>query len=333
MSAHRRLVDGDNHILLWADNGKLPHGAVGPVHALGLAHPDLEPIAQEVVKGFGVVDGLSGGLVLKGGGQLYIVLGQNPLALPHAAVGVQLHQAQVVLQGGQQTAAAGLHAVGHAVPAQVVGIDADFQKQVLRQKLLEALAGLFPHNGAQHGRAGGVVHKGGAGLVIDGDVQEIPNPVLGVPGHFIHAAAHAKHVPHRQLLQVFAGILRGFLRENVNQPLVQLQNALGISNTHSGGGVGFGVGLEAVAQVGAIRRPPALGADLAVAHNHQAVHFGGAVLQVLNVAENVLAVQSHRFRRDPFKFFSHWDSAPFHFRVRVFIISQAGKKWFSLKCP
>ena len=223
VGAHGGLVDGDEHIQRGQHDGELPHGSVGPVGPLRLAHPDLEAVTQEVVEGLGVVDGLGGRIVLVGGGQTDIVLGQDPLPLPDAAVGVELHKPQVVLGGGEKSAAAHLHAVGHAHPAQVVRINADLVEQAGRQILVEPQPGLLTDDGPQHGGAGGVIHVSGAGNMIYRGMEEIPDPVLGGPGHLVHAAAHAQNVPHRELLKVLAGVLRGLLGENVDEPLVQLQ--------------------------------------------------------------------------------------------------------------
>ena len=166
---------------------------------------------------------------------------------------------------------------------------------------MQAQAGLFPGNGAQQGGAGGIVHVGGAGLVIDGGVHELPDPVRTVAGHGVHAAAHAQHVADGEQPEVFAGPGRRLLRENVDQALIQPQQSLCVGDAHGCGRVSLGVALQAVAHVGAEGGPPSLGAELAAAHDHQAMHLGFAGFQGVDIGEDVLAAYAHSLRRGGFK--------------------------------
>lgn len=168
---------------------------------------------------------------------------------------------------------------------------------------MQAQAGLLAHDGAQKGRARAVVHIGRARLVDHGGGQEVADPVHAGPGHLLHAAAHGQHVVDGQLLQILAGLGGGELGEDVDDPLVQLHQPLGVGDAHGGGGVGLGVALKAVADAGGIGGPPALGAHLAAAHDHQAVGLGVAALQFVQQAHDGAAGYAHRLGGNALKFF------------------------------
>ena len=304
MRADRGLRDGDDRVLLRQNDGELAHRAVRPVGAARLAHPDLEAVAEEVVGGLGVVARLGGGVVLVRRGEADIVLGEDALALPNAAVGIELHQTEVVLRRGEEPAAADLDAVGHAEPAQVVRVDADLVEKTRRQIIVEAQPRLLPDDGAQKRGAGGIVHVGRARLVVHRDVQEVTDPVLAVAGHLVHAAAHAQHVAHGEELQVLAGLGRRVLGEDVDDALVQTQQALGVGDADRGGRVSLGVALQPVAQLRGEGRPPALRAELAVPHDHESVHLGLAALQRVDIVENVAAADADGLGRGGLKRFS-----------------------------
>ena len=293
------------------DDGELAHGPVGPVGPLRLAHPDLEAVAQEVVRGGGIHRRLGGGVVLVGGGQAHIVLGQDALPFPNAAVGIELQEAQVILRGGPEAAAPHLHAVGHFGPAEVRCVDADLIEEAGLQIVVEAQARLGAHDGPQEGGAGGIVHIGRAGLVVHGGVQEFPDPILAGGRHGVHPAAHAQHVPHGEELQIVAGLLGAFVGEDIDDPLIQAQDALGVGDAHRRGGIGLGVALEPVADIGAEGGPPALGAKDPVTHDHEAVHLRIAGLQIVQIGHNVFAADAQRLRRSGLKGFAfeHGDAS------------------------
>lgn len=121
--------------------------------------------------------------------------------------------------------------------------------------------------------------------------------------HRVHAASHAQHITHCKLFEVLAGLCGRFFRKNINQPFIQAQNALGISDAHCCGRICLCMGLQAMAQTGRKRLPPALGADFSMAHDHEAMHFRIAALQGVNVIHNRLAADSDGFRRHTLKFF------------------------------
>ena len=262
-----------------------------------LAHPDLEAITEEVVGRLGVIDRFRRRIILIRGRQLDIVFRQDPFAFPYAAVGIQFHQTEVVFRRGEQTAAAYFHAVGHAHPAEVVGIDADLVEKTGRKVIMKAEAGLLSDDRAKHRRTRRVVHVCRAGLVIHRNMHESADPVF-FPRvrHDIHTASHAKHIADRQEFQIFARIFRRLIGEDIDQTFVQLDEALRVRNTDCGRRVCFCVALQSVTEVRSIRRPPSFGDHFVVTHDHQAMHLCLTFLQILDVFKNQITADTYFFR-------------------------------------
>ena len=85
--------------------------------------------------------------------------------------------------------------------------------------------------------------------------------------------------------------------------------------------------MVAVAQAGRKRRPPSLRADLAVAHNHQAVHLGkAAVFQLIQKCVNRFAGNAHLFRQAALKSLNHglFSSLPLGPRVLSLALNVTG---------
>ncbi len=125
----------------------------------------------------------------------------------------------------------------------------------------------------------------GTGLVHEGVVQELRYPVIVAavgPAYFrLVAAAHHQKVPHLALLQVLAGVLRGLLREDVDEALVQGDDALLDGKADGGAGEALAEGEQDVLGLGGVGGPGALGADLAVAQELEGMHLDALAVELV----------------------------------------------------
>ncbi len=239
MCAAGILGDRKDQVPAGVHDRKLSHGAVRAVYTLWSAHPDLISIAHKIIVCLRVHFALCGRFVLQGNSQLHILLTQDPLAVPDAAVRIELHQPQIILRGGEQSAAAHFHAVRHMGPAQPFRIYTDLVKQSRLQIIMQSQSRFFAHDGSQQRGADAVVHVSRTRLILHGNRQKVPDPVNGRLRHLFHAAAHAQYVLHAQLLQVLRRRFWRLFRENINDPFFQRKNAFRVCDSHCRGGIGL----------------------------------------------------------------------------------------------
>ena len=215
------LHDCNFHVLIRDHNGELSHCSIRPVYSLRLTHPDLIPIAQEIIRSRRVHLRLRCGIYLLRYCRTDKVLCKDSFPVPYAAIHIKLHQAEIVLKRRKKPRSAGFNAIGGSNPLMICSVDSNLLIEILHQKLMHPHSGFLLHNCRQHGGSRRVIHERCSRLIHNRHGQEIADPVFGRLRFLSHSAAHAKDIANRQLFQVFRRIFRCFLRENINQPFVQ----------------------------------------------------------------------------------------------------------------
>ena len=168
-----------------------------------------------------------------------VILRKNAFSVPHTVIGIQLHQAQVILSSSKQATAAHFHAIRHRHPAQVSGINANFIKQARGQIILQTQPCHFANHSPQQRRTHGVIHVSRARFMLHRRCQKAADPVFIRRGHGIHTAAHAEHIPYRHFFQVLAGFFWRFIWENINHFIIKVQQPFGAGNANRCGRIGL----------------------------------------------------------------------------------------------
>ena len=116
-----------------------------------------------------------------------------------------------------------------------------------------------------------------ARLIHKGMMQEGGNPVgilTSSPFYLtLMAAAHHKQVADLAFPQVFAGLGRALLREDVHKAVIQGEDTLLHGKANGSGGKALAEREHDVGHIRPVGGPGALSTDLAVAQKHKAVHF------------------------------------------------------------
>ena len=136
------------------------------------------------------------------------------------------------------------------------------------------LAGRLLDDGREHVGRRGVVEEMRARLERDRLGQEGLGPgLVGRPRRLgLMAGGHAEQVADAHRLEVVARLGRGIVGEELQHLVVEAQFPLGDGQPHGRGGEALAQRVKRVRRLGVVRRPPALGHDVAVAHEHEAVH-------------------------------------------------------------
>ena len=145
----------------------------------------------------------------------------------------------------------------------------------------------------------------GARLVDKGVLQELGNPIGAAchPVNFLGVAAgHHQQIPHAAGLQVFAGVLRHLVGEQVHQLILQGEDALLHGKANGGRGQALAERKEDVGRLGVVGGPVALGVDLAVAQEHQPVHLHALAVEFVQQVQHSLGGHSHAFWGDVLQF-------------------------------
>ena len=185
-------------------------------------------------------------------------------------------------------------------------LNAERLKKTRRKVLEQILTRAALQRGAQHVRAGGVVHKARAGLIFKLVRKEILNPLRLVHVERIDlrlvAAGHRKQIAHRAGKQIFARIFRHLVREQLAQAVVKRQRSLLARKADGRGGQRLCKGEHHVWRRRIIRLPPTFCAHLAVAQQHHAVQLKPSAFCKIDKFQYAFGMNTHAFRRDSFQY-------------------------------
>ena len=266
----RARGNGDDGVLLGHDEGELAAGAGGPIGPVAVT-PEL--VSVSLVPGAVGIAAVGG---LPAGGLLHPLGGQQLFALPLAPLQIQLPEAGDRLRRDAQPESAVRDALGIGAPGRLH--DAQRVQQPRAQIVQQVLPGDRVHNRRQHVRGGRVVVEVRARLVGHGEIQkdlrqrrggierkraQILPDMAGRHGQQI-ADAHGLKLPGR-----FLGHGIGEERDDL---VMNIQMSLIDCKADAGRGETLAQGEQRVDEFGAVGRPPALGHDVTVAQDHQAVH-------------------------------------------------------------
>ena len=173
-------------------------------------------------------------------------------------------------------------ATGHPVPLGVV--DAHRLEHPVVEQLRQTASGDPFHHPGQDARGRVVVGvPGPLGLgerhpqeALDQVVRFQP-PGLGqtvgaVPG------GHGQQVVHGDPAALRGDVGRNVVGQHVHHPIVQRQEPVGDREPHRDRGERLGQRVEQMRSSGRVRRPPAFGDDVTVAHDHDGVQLHGSLL-------------------------------------------------------
>ncbi len=210
-------------------------------------------------------------------------------------------QLQQVGGAGGQPVAAGVDAVRPQVP----GFAAYAQRlqQARAQVVVQRLAGGAGQDGRQHvaGRAG--VDVGAARLVHHRQLEELGDPAAvepapdGARGFRGLAGAHGQQVFHRHRRQLVVHHRWQLARKERHHLVAELEMPFGDRQANGAGGKALGRRVQDARPLGAIRPAPALGHHVAVAVQHDAVHFQLVGIQLIQQRQHAPAVHPHAGRQ------------------------------------
>ena len=167
----------------------------------------------------------------------------------------------------------------HPVPLGVV--DAHRLEEALVEQLREAAAGdPFHHPGQDEGGRVVVGVPGSLGLgerhaqealhqVVRFQLPGLGEAVRAVPGR------HGQQVVNGEAASLLRDVGRNVVGQHVHHPVVQREQPVGDREPHGDRGERLGQRVEQVRAVGRVRRPPAFGDDVTVAHDHDGVALDG----------------------------------------------------------
>ncbi len=164
-------------------------------------------------------------------------------------------------------------------PAEVLDVHPERVQQPGAQVLQQTLAGGALDDRGDRERAGLVVAEQGARFGVRRDPQETPHDVAGrVGGGLLDrllavTAGHVRDVPDEDAPRPLVGDVGVELGEVRQHGGVEVDEPLGHGEPEGRGREALGQRVEQVRAVGVERRPPALGHDVTVAQDLQAVRF------------------------------------------------------------
>ncbi|VXB73774.1 hypothetical protein FRIGORI9N_410010 [Frigoribacterium sp. 9N] len=270
LHVERLAGQGEHDVVFGQHDGELSVGAVAAVAVAG--HPELEPVALRPV---GVRLARVRDVRARGLGDP--LARQQLHAVPLALLQVQLAEGGDRVGGGVQSAEAELAAGRVALPPDLA--DAERVEQAWSQVLAQRLARDALHDRAGGEGAGLVVGEDGAGLVVGRREQEAPDDVDRVDGERTGEglgavpAGHREHVAHEHRAAARVGDLVVEFGEVAEHGVVEPHQALGHGEPDGRRREALAQRVEQVGAVGRVRSPPALGDDLSVAQQHDAVRL------------------------------------------------------------
>jgi hypothetical protein len=265
----RPAGDGHHGILNRHHDAELAEGSVSAIDAVTttpeLVAVALVPIALRVAA--------VGGLAQRG--RFDPLRRDQALALPHPFLKVELAEARDVLRRHAEPEAAERDALRALFPGRVP--DPERCEQARAEVVDQLRARRLLDDRRQHVGRRGVVEEVRARLVRHRQRQKgARQPSLRLERELLEvlvvvAGRHRQQVPHAHRLQVRAGLGRGVLREERQDLVVEAEPPFGHGHPDRGCGEALAQRVEHVGRVLRVRRPPAFGHHLAVAHEHEAV--------------------------------------------------------------
>jgi hypothetical protein len=165
--------------------------------------------------------------------------------------------------------------------------DAERVEEPRTQVVEQRLTGVLLDEGRERHRRRIVVSVPRADGLLGWDAQEAADEaasaslsgrferVVPVPG------GHREQVVDGQLGDGRVGVRRGMRRQQVDDPVVEPEPALGHGEADGGRREGLAQRVEQVEAIGGVGRPPALGGNVPVADDHEAVHLQAAGLEIV----------------------------------------------------
>jgi hypothetical protein len=265
------LGDRDHRVLLGQDQAEL---AVRPVAAESVPrHPELEPVPLLPVGPPAVarVRDVRARRLGHPPGR------QQPLAVPHAAVQVQLAEPGDRVGGGVQAAETRVAALRKLQPGGLP--DTQRIEQPRPQVLRQRLAGQLLHDRGKRVRGRLVIGKDRARIPIRRKQEETAHGLIRVtfdgraPGVGEVAAGHRGDVPHQDGTAAGIGDVGRELREVGDHGGIQVQQPLGGGQAGRGAGEALTERVQQMHPGRPVWRPPAGGDQPAMTQDHHAVRF------------------------------------------------------------
>ena len=247
-------------------DAELPERPIAPIGAVAAA-PELVAVALiPIALRVAAVGGLPRG------GRLDPRCGDELLPVPFPLLEVELAELGDVLGADAQAVAAGRDALRAGLPGRV--LDAQRLEESRPQVIEYGHARRLLDDGREHVRRRRVVQEMRARLERHGLRQEGLGPVLVGRARRLGlmARGHAQQVADAHRLQVVARLGRGIVGEEFQHLVVKAQLPFRDGQADGGRGEALAQRVQRVRRLGVIGRPPALGHDVPVAHQHEAVH-------------------------------------------------------------